>query len=240
MKLKMILTIPTWNEALVIEQNIKTLHAACTNFFSEHDWLIEVADNGSTDDTVHRVERLAKEINRVVVRSISQRGKGIAIQTSWLAYRNVCDIFLFLDADLAADVSVLPQIIKPLLMGKADIVCGSRYFPGAHVERSQLRSFLSRFYRLWQKLILRLPVEDAQCGLKAVSKYVVERTIPLLKERAWLLDSELIYLAHQQGLRIQEVPVQWIEQREPNRRSVLSIWRDGWEFIFGVWRIRGR
>ena len=240
MKSKILLTVPTWNEALVIEKNLHTLHVACEKFFSAYDWLIEVVDNGSTDDTRIIVERMVKTLDRLVLRTLFMQGKGRAIQSSWLAYRDVCDVFLFLDADLAADISVLPQMIAPILGQEADLVCASRYALGARVERSLIRSIFSRCYRLWQKCVLHLPVQDAQCGLKAVSRAIVQQIVAEIQEQTWLFDSELLWRAHRHKFVFKEIPVAWVEERTATRRSALSVWRDGWEFVFGVWRIRSR
>ncbi len=103
-----------------------------------------------------------------------------------------------------------------------------------------MREMLSRCFRVWQYVILHLPVRDAQCGFKAVSASVVREVVPKLRERKWLFDSELLAFAAQAKFRIREIPVDWIERRHPERRSALRVWKDGKEFLVGVLRIRRR
>lgn len=237
---RMLITVPVWNEALILETNLKTLANACGEAWPSDAWVIEVADNGSTDDTGAIAKRAAQDHPRVRYRFISERGKGGAIQTSWLSSRQDFDVFVFLDADLAADVRALPRLVAPIIDRNADVVVGSRFFAGSAVKRSLAREGLSRLYRLWQFIILRLPVRDAQCGFKAVSARVVREIVPALSERAWLFDTELLAFAAHAGFRIREIPVDWIERRNPIRRSAIRLWKDGKDFLAGVLRIRRR
>jgi glycosyltransferase involved in cell wall biosynthesis len=235
---RILITVPAWNEASCIASNVRTLHAACAQSFFSHDWLIEVADNGSSDETRTTVGQLARELDRVALRTLAERGKGLAIRTSWLAHQDAFDVYVFLDADLSADLHALPALIQPIITCTADIVIGSRYEAASRVRRSLLRSSLSKLYRSWQHRMLQLPVQDAQCGFKAVSSSVVRDVVTRLEEGQWLFDTELLALAVQRGFLVQEVPVDWVEERAEKRRSALRVWRDGWGFIFGVWRIR--
>jgi glycosyltransferase involved in cell wall biosynthesis len=235
-----LITVPVWNEAAIIEANLKILARACEEAWPDGDYMIEAADNGSTDGTGLIIERFAADHPRIRYRFMAERGKGGAIQTSWTQSPRDFDAFVFLDADLAADVRALPRLVAPILDGTADIVVGSRFFAGSAVKRSWLREGLSRGFRIWQYIILDLPVRDAQCGFKAVSPRVVRDVVPKLSERAWLFDSELLAFAAHDGFRIREIPVDWIERRNPARRSAIRLWKDGKDFLTGVLRIRSR
>lgn len=254
---RLLITIPAWNEARVIARTLATLGDACERLLSGHDVTIEVADNGSTDGTVRIVRDFiaarppsSHEPVSYALRTISERGKGLAIKTSWLAHRDdagtalasarAADVFVFLDADLAADLNALPALIRPVLDGTADLACGSRFLPGAIVERKTSRELASRAFRAWQRLVLGLPVQDAQCGFKAASARAVRRVVSRSEETGWLFDSELIARATQAGLVVTEIPVSWIEHRDPSRRSALSLWKHGWGFVTGVLRIKKR
>lgn len=237
---RILVTVPAWNEALVIEANVRTLARACEEAWPNGDWAIEVADNGSTDGTAAISKRVASEDGRIRYRFFAERGKGGAIQASWTSAQNDFDAFVFLDADLAADVHALPRLVAPILDGTADVVVGSRFFAGSAVKRSWWREGLSRAFRLWQYIILHLPVRDAQCGFKAVSPRMVREIVPKLSERAWLFDSELLAFAAHAGFRIREIPVDWIERRHPVRRSAIRLWKDGKDFLIGILRIRRR
>lgn len=57
---------------------------------------------------------------------------------------------------------------------------------------------------------------DAQCGFKAIRSDVARSLLPLVQDRAWFFDTELLVLAERAGLRIHEVPVDWID--DPDSR----------------------
>ncbi len=231
------MTIPTWNEEVCLESSLMTLHAFCREQFVGDEWSIEVADNSSTDRTCSIVEELISRLDHLTLRRRAERGKGAAIRDSWSAHRGEVEAFAFMDADLAADVRALPALLAPVLTGHVDLVCGSRLVAGARVKRAWTRRVLSQGYRVWQKWWLHLPVEDAQCGFKAVSSRVVREILPHLKEDGWLFDSELIAHVARRDWFIRELPIEWMDRRNLRRRSALSVWRDGWEFIFGVIKV---
>jgi glycosyltransferase involved in cell wall biosynthesis len=266
--MRILITVPTWNEAVVIERNLGILSDSIKTYLPEHDVIIEVADNGSTDKTREIIRKFCRpELvegpignfsdrsfsfaplrsgrQKIQLIELSSRGKGLAIRRSWEKHLDDADVLIFMDADLAADLSALPSLIMPIIDGIADLVCGSRFVPGAVIERSRSRELASRSYRWLQKIILNLPVRDAQCGFKAISSKAAKELLPQCRECGWLFDTELIALAnttHYSLLTthysILEIPVSWIEHRNPSRRSAIRILRHGWGFATGLVRIR--
>ncbi len=235
---RILITVPVWNEEACLALSLERLVEVCSRLFFDHDWMIEVVDNGSTDRTAEIVRIWEQRDSHVKLRMIHERGKGGAIIASWLAHQMDKDIFVFVDADLAPDVERLRDLVAPLLRAEADVVCGVR--GSLTLQRTWWRSFLSRVYRYWQRLVLCLPFSDVQCGFKAVSLRVVQDILPLLKEKKWLFDSELLAFVVSRGWLISALPIAWIERRFSSRRSALHVFSDGWEFVFGVWRIRRR
>jgi glycosyltransferase involved in cell wall biosynthesis len=205
---RVLITVPASNEATVIEQNLGVLADVCAKTFADADWTIEVAENGSTDATSAIVERVVSAHPRIRLLRVDGCGKGRAIMASWRASVETADVFLFTDADLAASLERLQDLSAAVLSGEVDVACGSRYVTGAVIDRSWLRSFVSRTYRVWQKTVLRLPVFDAQCGLKAVSPRVVREVVSHLEEHAWLLIQSFAQV-HARGWRIAEMPRGW-------------------------------
>lgn len=233
--MRILITVPTWNEAVVIERNLALLQAAIQKHLPEHNVMIEVADNGSTDGTVELIHGLPVQIFQ-----IDQRGKGLAIRRSWERHLEDADILIFTDADLAADLAALPSLVDSIGRGEADLVCASRFVEGAVAERALSREIASRLYRFLQRTILRLPVKDAQCGLKAISSHAARQLLPRCQENGWMFDSELLAFATDGKFRVLEIPVRWVEHRDPRRRSAIRLFRHGWGFLAGLLRIRGR
>jgi hypothetical protein len=61
--------------------------------------------------------------------------------------------------------------------------------------------------------VLNARFRDAQCGFKAIRADVAHR-LPLVEDTGWFLDTELLVLAEHAGLRVHEVPVDWVD--DPN------------------------
>jgi glycosyltransferase involved in cell wall biosynthesis len=248
---RVLITVPTWNEEVVIGANLAVLRDAISRLLPDHDVLIEVTDNGSTDRT-RTIVRQVMEYGasnmlhgngpsvEIRLAELSGKGKGIAIRTSWDAHFGDADILAFMDADLAADLAALPTLISRIADGSAELVCGSRYVAGSRIERGFVRDFVSKVYRVLQQVVLHLPVQDAQCGFKAISSRTAAEILPLCREDAWMFDTELIAIAARHSKCIAEIPVAWIEHRDPRRRSALRLFRHGWGFLSGLWRIRRR
>jgi glycosyltransferase involved in cell wall biosynthesis len=242
---RLLITVPTWNEERIIANTLRELYDFSATKLGDFDVLIEVADNGSTDGTRAVVatpnpllfQRQEGGHIRLLFKEISAKGKGLAVRRSWETHLNDFDVLLFTDADLAADLNVIPKMVELILSGGADVVVGSRFVGGAAVERRWHREAASRLFRLLQHVILGLPVQDAQCGLKAISAKAAKTILPRCKETGWLFDSELLFRSKKQ-FRIVEIPVAWVEHRDPSRRSAIHLFRDGWGFVTGLLRIR--
>ena len=79
-----------------------------------------------------------------------------------------------------------------------------------------------------------LRVTDAQCGFKAISREAARALVPLVEDTQWFFDSELLLLAQENGYRLREVPVRWVEDRD----SRVAILRTAMEDLHGIWRLR--
>lgn len=239
---RILITVPTWNEELVIADTLAKLTAFAQTKLAEHEVTIEVVDNASTDGTTAIVEKDEGVAGSVTIRlrRLTQKGKGRAIRASWQAHLGDMDVLLFTDADLAADIDAIPHLVDEILAGRAELVCGSRFVAGARVRRSFVRELASRAYRICQQVMLGLPVKDAQCGLKAISATAAYRVLPKCLEDGWLFDTELLAWAKKFGLKIEEMPVSWIEARDERRRSAIHLGQDGLIFLQKLAEIKAR
>ncbi|MFA5936217.1 MAG: glycosyltransferase [Patescibacteria group bacterium] len=237
---RILITVPTWNESVVIERNLLTLSEAIQRLLPEHHVTIEVADNASTDDTRTIVHRVKTGLSNVLLLELNEQGKGLAIRRSWERHFDDADVLVFMDADLAADLEALPRLVAPIIEGHTDLVCGSRFLPGAQIKRDVLREVASRTYHALQKILLDLPVKDAQCGFKAMSVTAAKEILSHCEERGWMFDTELIAFTHKKNYLVYEIPVDWIESRNPDRRSALRLFHHGWGFLSGLLRVKRR
>jgi len=121
-----------------------------------------------------------------------------------------------MDVDLSTRIDAVVPLIIPILSGRADITIGSRLTRGARVRRSRRREVLSRGYNLLLRSALHVRFRDAQCGFKAVRTQVARELLPRVRDDGWFFDTELLVLGERAGLRIHEIPVEWVE--DPDSR----------------------
>jgi len=234
--MKMLIAIPVYNEELILEKNIiKLFDFAKKNLVV--DWQIVIADNGSTDKTAEIAKRLATRFSKATYLFINQKGKGIAIKTAW--QKNSADIYCFMDADLATDLSALPVLIAGITAGN-DAVIGSRFHSQSTLKRSWVRKLISQGYRLILKIILGLKIKDAPCGFKAINNKIKENILPLVKNQEWFFDSELVILAEKQGYKIKEIPIKWQDFREGQDTSKVKTISLSWNYLKEVFKLRRR
>ena len=77
--------------------------------------------------------------------------------------------------------------------------------------RGPKRELISRTYNLLLRTTLRAGFSDAQCGFKGMRIDVAHALLPLVEDEGWFFDTELLVLAEHNGLRIHEVPVDWVD-----------------------------
>ena len=91
---------------------------------------------------------------------------------------------------------------------------GSRYIKGAQTKRTLGRLIYSKVYIWLIKLFFQTKLHDFQCGFKAVDQKTVLELIPLIMDKEWFWDTELLLLAELNNFRVKEIPVKWQESAE--------------------------
>jgi hypothetical protein len=127
-----------------------------------------------------------------------------------------------MDVDLSTDLRGLLPLVAPLLSGHSDLAIGTRLAHGARVVRGPRRELISRTYNRLLRTTLRARSSDAQCGFKAVRRDVLDGLLERVRDDGWFFDTELLVLAQRRGLRIHEVPVDWIDDPDSRVRVVRT------------------
>jgi putative flippase GtrA len=225
--------IPVYNEEVDLEPSIRRLHAYLDERFPLR-WLVTIADNASTDQTWGVACRLANELDGVQAIHLDQKGRGRALRAAWS--QSAARVVAYMDVDLSTDLAALLPLVAPLLSGHSDVAIGTRLAPGARVVRGPKREAISRSYNFILKAALRSGFSDAQCGFKAVRNDVARSLLPLVEDEGWFFDTELLVLAEHNGLRIHEVPVDWVDDPDSRVNVVATAKAD----LQGVWRMLRR
>ena len=222
--------IPVYNEEMVLESSVRKLRSYLDESFPFSASIV-IVDNASVDSTWAIAARLSEELDGVTAIHLDEKGKGLAIRTAWTASRS--PIVAYMDADLSTGLDGFLPLIAPLVSGHSQLSIGSRIDPGARVLRGAKREFISRSYNLLLRGALRCGFSDAQCGFKAMRRDAVEPVMDQVEDQHWFFDTELLLQAERQGLRIHEVPVDWIDDPD-SRVNIGGAMRDD---LHGVWRL---
>jgi putative flippase GtrA len=207
------IVVPVFNEESDLAASVHRLDAYLTAhvpFCST----ITIADNASTDGTWQVATALASGITRVRAVHLDAKGRGRALQHAWSA--SAARVVAYMDVDLSTDLNALLPLVAPLLSGHSDVAIGSRLARTSRVVRGRRRELISRGYNLILRSALRTRFSDAQCGFKALTSEAAQALLPHVRDTAWFFDTELLVLAERSGLRIAEVPVDWVD--DPDSR----------------------
>jgi putative flippase GtrA len=222
--------IPVYNEEKDLQPCVRRLHEHLARTFP-YAFRITIADNASTDTTPRVAAGLVAELAEVRSFRLEQKGRGRALRTVWAA--SDAPVLAYMDVDLSTDLNALLPLVAPLISGHSDLAIGSRLSRSSRVVRGAKREFISRTYNLILRGSLQARFSDAQCGFKAIRRDVAQVLLPLVEDTGWFFDTELLVLAERAGLRIHEVPVDWVDDPD----STVHIVRTATDDLKGVWRV---
>jgi putative flippase GtrA len=235
------IVVPVLNEERDLTPSVRRLVAYLAGRFPFRS-VVTIADNGSIDGTWAAAQDLAAELDGVRAVRLERPGRGHALRSVWSASR--AGVLAYMDVDLSTDLNALLPLVAPLLSGHSDLAIGTRLARGARVVRSPRREVISRCYNALLHATLGVGFSDAQCGFKAIRAEAARVLLPLTRDTGWFFDSELLVLAERAGLRIHEVPVDWID--DPDSRVKLAataladlcgIVRMRWGLLRGTLRV---
>ena len=224
------IVVPVYNEEAALRRSIRRLHDFLSASFP-FTWRIVIADNASTDATPAIARALGRELRGVSHLRLDEKGRGRALRAAWSASQ--AEVVAYMDVDLSTDLRALLPLVAPLLSGHSDVAIGTRLASGARVVRGPKRELISRSYNVILRTALRARFSDAQCGFKAVRRAALPGLLSEVRDNAWFFDTELLVLAQRRGLRIHEVPVDWVD--DPDSR--VAIVRTAVDDLRGVARL---
>ena len=210
--------VPVRNEERDLVPSIRRLAAYLRESFP-FTARVTIADNGSTDTTWALATGLARELAEVRAIHMDLPGRGRALRAIWS--ESDAEVLAYMDVDLSTDLNALLPLVAPLLSGHSDLAIGSRLARGSRVIRGPKRELISRSYNVLLHAVMGARFSDAQCGFKAIRRDPARALLPLTQDTGWFFDTELLVLAERAGLRIHEVPVDWIDDLD-SRVDILG------------------
>lgn len=228
------IVVPAYNEEHRIAPTLDRLHAYLSAQQLRYE--IVVVDDGSRDGTCAVVEAAQARIPHLrLERQVPNRGKGAAVRRGMLAATG--QIRVMCDADCSMPPEQLPRLLAPIIACKAEIAIGSRYAEGAQTDVRQ-PLYRVMWSRLCNKLIQRslVPgVRDTQCGFKAFTAEAARDLFRRGTIDGWAFDLEILALARRRGFAIEEIGVEW----KDDKRSRVNPLKDMWKVIREALTIRG-
>lgn len=237
---KVIIIIPTFNEALVIEDTLHQVFQETATIASKEIQVL-VFDSNSTDQTQTIVTRLQATYSNLHLKNENQKsGLGSA-------YRQAMQIALDeLSADIViefdADLSHQPKYIAPMLekMNKYDVVMGSRYVQGGSIPKDWgwHRKLLSRVGNWVARLILTPKYSDFTSGFRATRKQVLIRALPQqFLSNGYAYKIQLLWSFHKNKDRVCEYPIVFVDRKKGQSKLPANSILESLRVLF-ILRIR--
>ncbi len=217
------IVVPVRNEERDLAPSVRRLVSylrECLPFSAR----VTIADNGSTDATWASASLLARELPEVRAFHMDLPGRGRALRAIWS--QSDAEVLAYMDVDLSTDLNALLPLVAPLLSGHSDLAIGTRLARGSRVIRGPKRELISRSYNLLLRTLMGARFSDAQCGFKAIRRDQARALLPLTRDTGWFFDTELLVLAERAGLRIHEIPVDWVDDLDSRVDIVATALAD--------------
>jgi glycosyltransferase involved in cell wall biosynthesis len=187
---------------------------------------VVVVDNGSYDNTALEAQKNGAKV-------VYSHRKGMGATTGKGLFSVEADIYVTMDGDGQHNPDEIPNLIKPLLENKADLVVGIRMDDGSMPRyRKLVNDMFACIYNLGDALKL----DDVQCGFRAFNKNVQELPI---KSHGFGCVIELLVRCRKLKYRILPVPVRCIYHQSLKQNSTLNPIKHGLIALGGVikWRL---
>ena len=209
--------IPAYNEATRISRSLEAVNMFLQ--YRPYTSEIIIVENGSTDKTAAIVKQYqaaqGSDPNpriHLIRQSVGDKGQAVAAgmmaAQGWMRY--------MADADLSTPIWIVEDFIYSIKRSGADIVIGHRYDCQG---QTILRKTMSSLFAAATRLILGPGIKDTQAGFKLFTARAAEMIFPMMQIHGWAFDVEALYLARQNGLEIQQLPIPW--ERQPDSKVKL-------------------
>jgi dolichol-phosphate mannosyltransferase len=220
---KVLIILPTFNEALSIKQHLSTIDNLRKDLEPNYSISILQIDDSSPDGTA----KIASDMNLANFSQLinpKKLGLGPAYLAgfNWGLQRNF-EYFVEMDSD----GSHLPSQLLDLLAesSRHDLVIGTRWMLGGRIENwSPFRRILSRFGTIYAATLLRLPIKDLTSGYRVLSRNFIESLdLDSITNKGYGFQIEIALQAYVNGFSVGEVPITFVERSAGKSKMSAGI-----------------
>ena len=219
---KVLILIPTYNEARNIVDLLNRLNAVRISLSKEFTIDLLIIDDNSPDKTA----QIAQSLD-VVGLTILMRDKKTGLGPAYLAgfkqgLTGKYDYFVEMDADLSHQPEQLIDLLQAA--DEMTLVIGTRWIPGGSVVNWPIgRKLISRLGTWYASFILKLPYQDLTSGYRVLPRDLIEKlNFNEIQTKGYGFQIEIALKAVDSGFQIKQVPITFIERE--NGQSKMSFW----------------
>ena len=239
-KQKVVVVMPAYNAAKTLRMTYRELPQDVVD-------LVILVDDGSKDETI----QIARELGLELFVHDRNYGYGANQKTCYReALNHGADIIVMVHPDYQYDPTLLPEMIKPIQDGAADVVLGSRLLAGNVIKQGMpWWKFISNRFLTWvENITFGLHLAEYHTGYRSYSREALEAVNVEMNSDNFIFDQEIIAQFVHSKLRIAEIPVPTRYFPQASSASFLQSSRYGisilavavryWLHDRGIWKQR--
>jgi glycosyltransferase involved in cell wall biosynthesis len=224
--MKISIIVPVYNEEDSITEIINRILAVPL------EKEIIIVDDGSSDRTKEFLSKINDNDIQVIFHE-KNLGKGAALNTG-LQYAKG-DIIITQDADLEYDPNEYSELIKPILIGNAEVVYGSR-LTGGKPQRVHMfwHKAGNTFLTLVTNILFNTTLSDMETGYKVFKREVFNNI--KIKSKGFAVEPEITAKVFKNKYKVYEVPISYYGRTYAEGKKVT--WKHGFEALFTLLRFK--
>jgi glycosyltransferase involved in cell wall biosynthesis len=220
--------MPVYNEE-------KTIHLIVERVLARPEVAeLVMVNDCSRDGTWARMQELAKTDSRIRIFTHEvNKGKGAALRTGFEHVQS--GIVIIQDADLEYDPDEYPKLLAPILLGKADVVFGSRFLgSGMHRVLYFWHSVGNRFLTLMSNMFTNLNLTDMETCYKVFRREILQKI--RIQENRFGFEPEITAKVAKLRVPIYEISISYYGRTYEEGKKIG--WRDGFRAIWCILKYR--